>query len=270
MKVTAISAGMVLRLAFACLILLTGVAMLQERFIYFPEKAAIEDVLSDGLVAWPSMAQFRGLIAEPRGTVRGTAIVFHGNAGHVGHRFLYAAALTRLGLRVILAEYPGYGPREGTPGERRLVADAQQTIELAHRLYGAPLLLIGESLGAGVVAAAGSRERDKTAGLLLITPWDRLEHVAAFHYPWMPVKWLLLERYDSVTHLAAFGHPVLVVVAERDNIVPARFGKALYNALTAPKQLQTVAAAGHNDWIVHVDDRWWREAIGFLLAPAKR
>jgi alpha-beta hydrolase superfamily lysophospholipase len=109
--------------------------------------------------------------------------------------------------------YPGYGPRVGTLGEESLVADAQQTITLAHSLYGAPLLLIGESLGAGVVAAAGTRERDKTAGLLLITPWDRLEHVAAYHYPWLPVKWLLRDRYDSVTHLALFGHPVLVVVA---------------------------------------------------------
>jgi pimeloyl-ACP methyl ester carboxylesterase len=243
--------------------------MLQERFIYFPEKAAIEDVVSDRLAAWPAMEAFRGLIAEPPGTVRGTAIVFHGNAGHAGHRAFYAAALNRLRLRVILAEYPGYGPREGTPEEQSLVADAQETIELAHGLYGAPVLVIGESLGAGVTAAAGSRERDKTAGLMLITPWDRLEHVAAFHYPWLPVKWLMHDRYDSVTHLAAFDRPVLVVVAERDTIVPARFGEALHHALNSPKQLKIVEAAGHNDWIGHVDDSWWREAIGFLLARSE-
>ena len=51
---------------------------------------------------------------------RGTAIVFHGNAGHAGHRAYYARALTPLGLRVILAEYPGYGPRAGQPGEQAL------------------------------------------------------------------------------------------------------------------------------------------------------
>ncbi|MFX1764874.1 alpha/beta hydrolase [Paraburkholderia sp. A1RI-2L] len=243
--------------------------MLQERFIYFPERAAIEDVASDRLVAWPTMEAFRGLVAEPPGTVRGTAIVFHGNAGHVGHRSVYAAVLNRLGLRVILAEYPGYGPRGGSRDEERLVADAQETIELAHRLYGAPVLLIGESLGAGVVAAAGSHERDRIAGLMLITPWDRLEHVAAFHYPWVPFKWLVHDRYDSATHLAAFGRPVFVVVAERDSIVPARFGEALHDALCCPKQLKIVEAAEHNDWIGHVDDSWWREAIGFLLAPAQ-
>jgi len=260
--------GLMLGFAIACLAMFAAVILLQDRFLYFPEKATIEELASGGLRAWPTPEAFRGLMAEPAGQVRGTAIVFHGNAGHAGHRSIYAATLTRLGLRVILAEYPGYGPRDGTPGEQRLVADAQQTIALAHRLYGAPVLVIGESLGAGVAASAGSREHDKTAGLLLITPWDRLDHIAAFHYPWLPVKWLLRDRYDSVAHLASFGRPVLVVVAEQDSIVPARFGKALYDALAGPRQLRVVSAAEHNDWIGYVDDDWWREAIGFLLAPS--
>jgi len=169
---------------------------------------------------------------------RGTAIVCHGNAGHAGHRSFYAGVLARLGLWVILAEYPGYGPRDGAPGEESLAADAQLTVARAHRSYGAPLVFIRESLGAGVAGSTGSRERDKVTGLLLITPWDRLAHVAAHHYPWLPVKWLLRDRYDSVTCLASFDRPVLVVVAESDSIVPARFGEALYNAVVGPRQLR--------------------------------
>ena len=200
--------------------------------------------------------------------VRATAIVFHGNAGHAGHREFYATALTRLGLRVILAEYPGYGPRVGAVGERNLVDDAEQAIVLAHRLHGPPLLLIGESLGAGVAAAAGARQRDKTAGLLLITPWDRLEHVAAYHYPWLPVRWLLRDRYDSAAHLASFSRPIFVAVAARDRVVPARFGTALYEALLDPRRLAVVEAADHNDWVEHVDDAWWRKATSFLLGES--
>jgi alpha-beta hydrolase superfamily lysophospholipase len=156
--------GMMLRLTITCLIMFRGIAILQDRFLYFPDKAAPGDIVSGGLRAWPTPQDFRGLVAEPAEPARATAIVFHGNAGHAGHRKFYATALTRLGLRVILAEYPGYGPREGAVGEQNLVADAEQTIALAHRLYGAPLLLIGESLGAGVVVAAGARQRDRTAG----------------------------------------------------------------------------------------------------------
>lgn len=262
--------GVMLRLTIVGLIMFAGITMFQDRLLYFPGKAALADIVSGELRAWPSPQDFRGLVAEPVAPVRGTAIVFHGNAGHAGHREFYATALTRLGLRVILAEYPGYGPRGGEVGEQNLVADAEQTVALAYRRYGAPLLLVGESLGAGVVAAASVRQRHMTSGLLLITPWDRLEHVAAYHYPALPVKWLLRDRYDSAAHLASFDRPVLVVVAERDSIVPARFGAALYGALAAPKQLAVVKDAEHNDWVNRVDDAWWHEAITFLLGESSQ
>jgi pimeloyl-ACP methyl ester carboxylesterase len=263
-------AGMqVLRIAVAIAFVLAGLAMFQDHLLYFPARAAIGDMVSPALRPWPSPVEFRGLVAEPHGPARGTVIVFHGNAGHAGQRQYYPAALTRLGLRVILAEYPGYGPRDGAVGEQSMVADAQQTIVQAHRLHGAPLLLIGESLGGAVAAAAGAGQRDKTAALLLITPWDRLERVAAYHYPWLPVKWLLRDQYDSASHLASFDRPVLVAVAERDSIVPARFGRALFEALPEPKRLVVIPGAEHNDWIARVDDAWWRDAVAFLLSERR-
>jgi alpha-beta hydrolase superfamily lysophospholipase len=247
------------------LVLLAAIALFQDRLLYFPTRAALDEMASGGLRAWPASADFRGLVAEPAGSARATAIVFHGNAGHAGHRDYYAAALTRLGIRVILAEYPGYGPRSGPIDERRLVDDAEQTISLAHGRYGAPLLVIGESLGAGVAAAAAARRHDQTAGLLLITPWDRLQNVAAHHYPWLPARWLLRDRYDSAAHLASFGRPVQVAIAEHDRIVPARFGRALFDALAEPKRLAVVASADHNDWIGRLDDTWWQQTTAFLL-----
>jgi pimeloyl-ACP methyl ester carboxylesterase len=258
-----------LGLALAGLVALGGPALMQDRLLYFPARASVAAMQTANLRAWPAADEFRGLVAAARGEVRATAIVFHGNAGHAGHRDYYAAALTPLGLRVILAEYPGYGPRDGAPGEASLVADAAASIALAHRQFGAPLLVVGESLGAGVAAAAAARQRDQVAGLMLITPWDRLQHVASHHYPWLPVKWLLRDPYDSAAHLAGFGRPVLVVVAERDDIVPARFGEALFRGLDEPKQWRVVAQAGHNDWPARVDAGWWRQALDFLLGAPR-
>lgn len=245
-------------------------AALQDHFLYFPSKAPLTALVTGELEAWPGEEDFLGLLAEPGGPARATAIVFHGNAGHAGHRKAYADALVRHGVRVILAEYPGYGPRDGTVGERSFVADAQRIVELAHARFGAPLLLIGESLGAGVVAAAAAQQRDRIAGLMLITPWDRLAHIAAHHYPWLPTSWLLRDRYDSVANLAAFDRPVLVVVAERDRIVPARFGRALHDALGTRRQLRVIAGADHNDWFDRVDAQWWREALAFVLEPGPK
>lgn len=242
-----------------------GFVMLQDQLLYFPDKASIEELVTHRLHAWPSAEDFRGLIAEPAGAARGTAVVFHGNAGHAGHREFYATLLAPLGFRVILAEYPAYGPRDGSLGERPLVRDAEQTIVRAHQLYGSPLLLIGESLGAAVAAAAGVRHSDKIAGLLLITPWDQLANIASYHYPFLPVSMFLHDRYNSVFHLASFRRPVVVAVADKDDIIPARFSEALFESLSAPKQLKIMQDAGHNDWILHVDQEWWQEATQFLL-----
>jgi len=130
------------------------------------------------------------------------------------------------------------------------------------------MLLLGESLGAAVAAAAGARHRDLTAGLLLITPWDRLAHVGSHHYPWLPVKWMLRDDYDTLANLAAFDRPVVVAVAERDSIVPAHFGTALHAALGGPKLLVVIKASDHNDWPDRVDASWWRAAIAFALGQA--
>jgi len=260
--------GTLLWIVVACLLLLGAIFIWQDRLLYFPALTTVERVAAGGLRAWPSSQDFRGLVAEPTGDVRGTVIVFHGNAGHVGDRMFYAHALTPLGLRVILAEYPGYGPRGGVLGEASLVADAEETIALAHRRYGGPMLLLGESLGAAVAAAAGARHRDLTAGLLLITPWDMLAHVGSHHYPWLPVKWMLRDDYDTLANLAAFDRPVVVAVAERDSIVPAHFGTALHAALGGPKLLVVIKASDHNDWPDRVDASWWRAAIAFALGQA--
>lgn len=245
--------------------------MSQDRLLYFPEKAPVAALLRfvPGAQPWPTPDAFRGLLAAPQnGTPRGTIIVFHGNAGHAGHRGFYVDALAKSGWRVILAEYPGYGPRAGKLGEDSLVADAAETIALARSQFSGPLYLLGESLGAGVLAAASDRlQHAGIAGLLLVTPWDRLQSVASYHYPWLPVSWLLSDRYDNVVHLAGFRGRVAVVLAADDRIVPAEFGHALFASLQTEKMLRVLPAVDHNDWVEHTDAAWWQSLLEYLAPP---
>ena len=163
----------------AGLALLGGPWLMQQRLLYHPVPVSVAQAATEGLLPWPDAPGFRGLLLPEPDAPRGTAIVFHGNAGHAGQRLPLAAALRDAGLRVVLAEYPGYGPRDGAINEDALVQDAADSIALARRQFGPPLLVVGESLGAGVAAAAAARQRDVVAGLMLITPWDKLEHVAS-------------------------------------------------------------------------------------------
>lgn len=258
-------------LLVVAVLLLVGVpAVFQDSLIYFPDQPPLAAVLADarrhGLAAWPGEDDYRGLLRDAHGPARGTVVLFHGNAGQAGDRAEYASALAGLGLRVILAEYPAYGPRAGTPGETVLVADAAQTLALVRREFPGPLLLAGESLGAGVAAAVA--KTSKVDALLLITPWDTIEHVARHHYPWLrvlPAGWLLRDRYDSVANLAGYRGRVGVAIAGNDSIVPPELGHALFDTLPEPKRLWIVAAADHNDWLGRVDAAWWRTVTDFLL-----
>lgn len=254
-------------MVIAVLLFVGVAAVFQNHMIYFPDNLPLPDAIADargrGLAPWPGEDDYRGLLREPAGTARATVVLFHGNAGHAAHRDWYADALVRLGLRVILAEYPGYGPRAGELGEAALVADAAETLALARRSFPGPLLLAGESLGAGVAAAVA--QTAEVAALLLITPWDRIEQVARHHYPWFPVGTVLRDRYDSVANLSSYRSRVAVVIAEHDSIVPPRLGRALFESLPEPKRLWTIPAADHNDWMLHVDDAWWRAVAGWLL-----
>jgi pimeloyl-ACP methyl ester carboxylesterase len=260
---------LLLSLVVAAVLVLAGVFFLQDRLLYFPGRTTVAALATGGLKPWPGPDDFRGLVVEPQGAVRGTVVVFHGNGGHAGHRIRYVQVFVPLGWRVLLAEYPGYGPRGGRVGEDSFVHDAEETVSLVLRQYGQPVVLLGESLGAAVAAAAAQRHAQDIEGVLLMTPWDRLEHVARYHYPWLlPLRWMLRDQYDTVARLAHLGRPVVVVVAERDHIVPARLGVALHAALQEPKHLLVIAEAQHNDWPSHVNAAWWPEVLALAVGDS--
>jgi len=139
------------------LLILLAVFLLQRKMMYFPARFTQEqqEKLMDelNLQPWPSASELYGMISRvPLAYAKGTVLVFHGNAGSALHRTYYIDALQRLGYRVIIAEYPGYGVRSGAPSEAALIKDGIITAKMAWRDFKEPLFLCGESLGSGVVA----------------------------------------------------------------------------------------------------------------------
>ncbi|MEM6327758.1 MAG: alpha/beta hydrolase, partial [Bacteroidota bacterium] len=90
----------------------------------------------------PATAPPWALMASPD-SARGTVVVFHGNAGSALDRGYYVRALRPRGLRVVLAEYPGYGGRPGSPTEAVLVEDAVRTLRTVAEAYPGPLVVWG-------------------------------------------------------------------------------------------------------------------------------
>jgi hypothetical protein len=233
---------------------------------YLPSQA---DVAADNLRFWPSGPNdYRGFVsAIPAGTAKGTIVVFHGNAGTAADRVYYVQALTRLGYRVLLAEYPGYGGRKGKPGEEVFVSDAKETLRLAFEQFGAPIILLGESLGCGVAAAVVKDPPVRIDGIMLITPWDTLLSVAKDAFPWLPVRFFMRDAYDTIGNLKQYQGRIAIAGAERDEVIPLRHARTLFESLTGNKKMYTIKGAGHNDWPEMVDPAWWKEITDFIVSP---
>lgn len=99
-------------------------------------------------------------------TSRPTILFFHGNAAtramhfRVQHCTTYAS---RFNANVIAVDYRGFGDSEGHPSEKGLVSDARATWDWAIDNGAKPndLLLVGLSLGTGVVSALGAELQDE-------------------------------------------------------------------------------------------------------------
>ncbi len=239
----------------------------QRKLLYLPSEFRLseERLLDGGLRYWPSFEQYRGFIGSERSAeAKGTVIVFHGNAGTAYHREFYVKALSPLGLRVILAEYPGYGGRAGHPSEDLLVKDALETIRLAYQAFGEPLYVWGESLGGGVVSGAVSKMDIPLKGMVLLLPWDSLPSLAQTHYWYFPARWLVLDKYNNIDNLRQFEGNIAVILAEDDEVIPVQHGKKLYDSLTAKKKLWLFENARHNEIPIAAELQWWKEVIEFI------
>ncbi len=117
---------------------------------------------------------------------------------------------------VVAFHYRGYRPSSGRPTAAALLADAPLLYDhIAERLGTRRIVAVGFSIGTGVAAHLASRRN--LAGLILVTPFDSLERIAA----------------------------------ERDTLIPPRHPQALGRAVPNPAMERTIPGAGHNDIYQH-------------------
>ncbi len=250
---------------YSCLVL--AAFLLQRQLLYYPapNSPTADQLQNLGLRFWPTANSFRGFVAnEVLEKSNGTVVVFHGNAGAAWQRQYYADALQPLGYQVVLAEYPGYAARSGSPSEKALVTDARETIQQAYEQFGGPLIVWGESLGCGIAAALAADSSLPLSAVVMLTPWDNLPRLAQSVYWFLPVRWLVRDKYDNTANLRNFKGPVAVLIAEQDEIIPNAHSRLLYESLGGPKKLWLFPGAGHNTWPATVDAGWWREVMAFV------
>jgi fermentation-respiration switch protein FrsA (DUF1100 family) len=230
---------------------LTGLYLFQRRIVFLTDKArpdltrvalprteAVTVTTEDGL---PLLAWYM-----PPQRADGYVVLFlHGNAGNIGHRGYRLERFDRLGWGALLLEYRGFGGNPGHPSENGLLTDARAGLAKL-RAMGIPLdriLVWGKSLGTGPAVRLATEQR--VAALLLEAPYTSVADLARLRFPLVPVDMLLLDRFDSLRAIGRVQAPVLVMHGERDRIVPAAQGRAMFEAAPSPKELWIARDTGH-------------------------
>ncbi|HXR03906.1 MAG TPA: alpha/beta fold hydrolase [Verrucomicrobiae bacterium] len=250
------------------LVVCMGCAIFQRRLIYFPPVFTSGQVdqfaRAARLERWRNPAgQAIGMKRlSPKQPAEGRVLVVYGNGSCATGCAHYADAIQGIApFDVFIVEYPGYADRPGSPSQQSLFRAADEAFQLL--ATNGPVYLVGESLGTGVAAYLAGKYPDKVAGMVLFAPYNRLADVAQAHMPLLPVHLMLVDRFPSEDYLRNYHGPVAVLVGEEDQVVPAKFGRRLYDDYAGPKRLWDFPVDDHGSLFYRLPNVW-KQIITFL------
>jgi uncharacterized protein len=218
-----------------------------------PEAEEVTLTTSDGerLITWH---------VAPRGG-KPVILYFHGNGGALRHRVERFRKFVKDGIGVVAVEYRGYGGSSGSPSEAGLMADGEAAYAFAAAHYPAQqIVLWGESLGTAVAVALAA---EKPVGrVILEAPFTSAAAVAATHYWYMPIGFLMKDQFRSDERIGKVTAPVLILHGMHDHTVPFAMGERMFELTKAHKDIVRFLDGGHDD----LDHHGALHAVGRFLA----
>ncbi|HEY4380806.1 MAG TPA: alpha/beta hydrolase [Acidobacteriaceae bacterium] len=143
-------------------------------------------------------------------------LYFGGNAEDVAQSLPDFAAEFP-GTAIYLLHYPGYGGSSGSPSQKSIFAAGLALYDRVHAEH-PNILVIGRSLGSGVAVWIASQR--PVVRVVLVTPYDSLADAAARQYPFLPVRWMLVDKFESWRYAPQVTAPTRLIVAADDEIIP--------------------------------------------------
>jgi fermentation-respiration switch protein FrsA (DUF1100 family) len=277
------------RLLVAYLIVIAVFSYLQRQMMYpaaraaslsveaFPELEQYFHTATDLEITTGDKVTIKGWHLQVKATQADRLILlFHGNGGHRAHRGSWYDIARTLNADVLVIDYHGYGDSGGSPSEKALIQDAAAAWEYAVatlKYQTAQIVIVGESLGgaAGVqLAAEKCRRGTPPCALVLVATFSSMVDVASYQFPWLPVRFFLIDRYHSDKNIVDVTCPILQFHGDQDTVVPLRFGQRLHQLAPAvssggkAKALHILQGTGHND-ILHLHGWSIRDAMATFI-----
>jgi fermentation-respiration switch protein FrsA (DUF1100 family) len=172
------------------------------------------------------------------------AVIFgHGNAELIDFCTEELRGFTRMGIGVLLIEYPGYGRSEGSPSQKSISRAFNTGYDyLISRKDVDPsrIILFGRSVGGGAVCDLASNK--PSAALILQSTFTS---VRTFASRFLAPGFLVRDPFDNLAVVSTYTGPVLIIHGKKDDIIPFSHGKTLYEKSLKGKLI--VYDCSHND-----------------------
>jgi fermentation-respiration switch protein FrsA (DUF1100 family) len=240
------------------LIAVAGMMIFQRHLMYFPSvtwRTSPQEVHAEA-VTYKTVdgLTLTSWYVPPKGD-KPVFVLFHGNAGNIADRAFKLRYFADRGYGFLLAEYRGYGNNPGQPSEEGLYNDgraAMTWLTMVQKIDLHQIIVYGESIGTGTASEIAVEYKGIKA-LVLEAPFMSMTAETHDAYPWLgPLNYLTLDRYDSLSKAGYFQAPVIVLQGSRDEVIPVRHGKALYEAAASPvKKYVLIEGGKHMDLAAH-------------------
>ncbi len=235
----------------AFVLLVVGAYLVQERFIFKPEKLPTNFI-------YKYDAPFREVNFQPEPGVnihglhffidnpKGLILYFHGNSRSVKGWAKYARDFYRYQYDVVLVDYRGFGKSIGKRSEKGMLDDMQFVYrQLAGQYPEDHLLVYGRSLGSGFATKVASDNDPRY--LILDAPFFSFIKVAERFLPFLPHKFLLRYHLRTDLWIRKVKCHTYIIHGTKDWLIPISQSEKLQKLNPEMITLIRIEGGGHNN-----------------------
>ncbi|WP_242202574.1 alpha/beta hydrolase [Aestuariivivens insulae] len=193
---------------------------------------------------------------------KGVILYFHGNAGDLSRWGTMAGPFVEKGYDVLIMDYRTYGKSTGKLSEAVFYTDAQLFYTYLKQDYNErDITVYGRSLGTAMAAFLASKYNPRQ--LILETPYYSMSDVAAYRFPFFPVKKLLKYKFPSYQYISKVKCPITIFHGTDDEVVPLMSAKKLFQEAPKPQTDFVLIKGGNHNNLMAFED--YQSKVDYIL-----
>ncbi len=241
----------ILYIILGYLVLLAVTYLVQERFIFKPEKLK-QDFIYKYDVPFKELffdveegVRINGLhftVSNPHGLI----LYFHGNSRSIKGWARYAKDFFRYNYDVVLVDYRGFGKSTGKRTEAFMLSDMQFVYDtLAVQYSENHIIVYGRSLGSGFAAKIASDNTPRY--LILDAPYFSFKKVVERFLPIVPTRILLRFHLRTDKWIRHVNCHTYILHGTKDWLIPISNSEKLQAINPRKITLIRIVGGGHNN-----------------------